>query len=229
MSEPNRFAVPAIASHGGGTGDGQSALPSKSTVRPTAANPLRSGDDDFAAVPVVTEPVGIGYPPFRYGYSGPKLVRWSPTSIVALPRKETKLEDERMTVHTRSEIERQLRLRLVPCTDNRGALVELGFTPAYPHLARDVYYGALWTRTIDAHKDPIAGRRSNAKALVVERAFHVGTERRARRIRLRRAGPCAAVTMRKRAYSPLRARRFGGVALHGDAADENASCSEVRG
>jgi hypothetical protein len=118
-----------------------------------------------------------------------------------------------MTVHTRPEIERQLRQRIVPCTDNREALVELGFMPAYPQLAHDVYYGALWTRTVGAHNDPAAPPRSNAKMLVVERAFHVDAERRARRIRLRRAGRCAAVTTRSRAYFPLRARRLVGVVI----------------
>jgi hypothetical protein len=124
---------------------------------------------------------------------------------------ESKLKDDLMTVHTRAEIERQLRHRVVPRTDNRNALLELGFTPAYPHLAHDAYYGALWMRAIDAHADSSAGRRLDARTLVIERAFHVGVNRRARRIRLRRVGPCAAVTKRGRAYRPLRARRFLGV------------------
>jgi hypothetical protein len=132
----------------------------------------------------------------------------------------SKLEDDRMTIHTRAEIERQLRLRLVPRTDNRDALIELGFTPAYPHLARDVYYGALWMRAIDAHKDSAAGRRSDAKTLVIERAFHVGADRLARRIRLRCAVPCAAVTLRSRDYSPLSARRVLRVVPNADVAAE---------
>jgi hypothetical protein len=115
------------------------------------------------------------------------------------------------TVHTRPEIERQLRLRQTPRTDNRNALIELGFTPAYPHLARDVYYGAIWTRAMDAHDGAVAGRGAHSRALVMERAFHVRTERRARRMRLRRAGHCAAVARRSRTYSPLRASRFTSV------------------
>ncbi len=130
----------------------------------------------------------------------------------------SKLEDDRMTIHTRAEIERQLRLRLVPCTDNRDALIELGFTPAYPQLARDAYYGALWMRAIDAHKDSTAERRSDAKTLVIERAFQVGANRPARRLRLRRAVLCAAVKLRSRAYSPLSARRFLGIVPNGDVA-----------
>jgi hypothetical protein len=118
-----------------------------------------------------------------------------------------------MTVHTRLEIERQLRQRKVPCTQNREALVELGFMPAYPHLLHDVYYGALWTRVVDAHNDPAAPPRPNAKMLVVERAVHIGAEHRAHRIRLRRAGRCSAVTTRRRAYFPLRARRVVGVVV----------------
>jgi len=118
-----------------------------------------------------------------------------------------------MTVHTRPEIERQLRQRIVPRTDNREALVELGFMPAYPHLLHDVYYGALWTRAVEAHNDPAAPPHSNSKMLVVERAFHVAPQRRARRIQLRRAGRCAAVTARSRAYFPLPARRLVGVVV----------------
>ena len=113
-----------------------------------------------------------------------------------------------MTVHTRPEIERQLRQRLVPRTDNREALIELGFSPAYPHLARDRYYGAIWTRAIDTDRDSTAPSRSNAKTLVVERAFHVSAKRRARRVRWRRAALCAALATRSRTYSPLSARRF---------------------
>ncbi len=120
---------------------------------------------------------------------------------------------KRVKVHTRLEIERALRERMVPCTDNREALVELGFMPAYPHLAHDVYYGSLWTRAVDANNDPAAPPRPNAKMLVMERAVHIAAKRRTHRIRLRRAGRCLAVTTRNRAYCPLPACRLVGLVV----------------
>jgi hypothetical protein len=125
-----------------------------------------------------------------------------------------------MTVHTRPEIERLLRQRLVPRTDNREALIELGFSPAYPHLARDRYYGAIWTRAIDTSRDSTAPSRANAKTLVVERAFHVSAKRRSRRVRWRRAALCGALATRSRTYSPLSARRFVRIAQNGNVAAE---------
>lgn len=120
------------------------------------------------------------------------------------------MSDSKSTVHTRAEIERQLRMRQTPRTDNRNALLDLGFTPAYPHLARDMYYGAIWTRAIDAHDGSIARRGSHTRTLVMERAFHVRAER-TRRMRLRRAGSCAAITRDRRRYCPLGAGEFTGV------------------
>ena len=114
--------------------------------------------------------------------------------------------------HTRFDIERLLRLRLTPRTDNRKALIELGFTPAYPHLATDAYYGGLWTRAIDAHDGSRTSRGAHTRTLVVERAFHVSAKRRPRRLVLRSAKCCAAVRTPSRTYTPLRARRFAGAA-----------------
>lgn len=53
-------------------------------------------------------------------------------------------------MHDREEIERRLRLRLIPETDRRDALIELGFTRVYPQLAQGPYYRAMWTRAIEA-------------------------------------------------------------------------------
>ncbi len=115
------------------------------------------------------------------------------------------------TAHTRPEIERQLRHRRVPRTDNREALIELGFTPAYPQLALHAYYGALWTRAVDSPQESGPRSRSQPKTLVVERAFHVRARRPAPRFRLRHAGELRAAMLPSRAYFPLSARRFAGV------------------
>ncbi len=82
------------------------------------------------------------------------------------------MPNSQRTSHTRAEIERELRLCFVPQTDNRDALIDLGFTPAYPALetASD---GVLWTRVIEACLDSQAVRRSDRRMLAIQRAVFV--------------------------------------------------------
>ena len=73
--------------------------------------------------------------------------------------------------HTREEIERfALRLPCVP-TDNRDALIALGFQRMYPQVPSG-YESHLWTRSVDANT--IAGSSSQARKLVIQRAFLEG-------------------------------------------------------
>jgi hypothetical protein len=70
--------------------------------------------------------------------------------------------------HSREAIERALtRLHCVP-TDNRDALLALGFERMYPQVGTG-YYSHLWVRSIDAgdHIRPASGRRQ----MVVQRAY----------------------------------------------------------
>jgi hypothetical protein len=68
--------------------------------------------------------------------------------------------------HTREEIERvAMRLPCVP-TDNRDALIELGFERMYPETASG-YESRLWTRSVDSG---YVGSGSGRK-LIIQRAF----------------------------------------------------------
>ena len=81
--------------------------------------------------------------------------------------------------HTREEIERfAQRLPCVP-TDNRDALIALGFQRMYPQIPLG-YESHLWTRSVDANTSP--GSSSYARKLIVQRAFLDGpsTPKRAR-------------------------------------------------
>lgn len=55
----------------------------------------------------------------------------------------------RAIVHSAADIENLLRRGLTPITDNRTALLELGFQRAYPQIARG-YEATIWERAIDA-------------------------------------------------------------------------------
>jgi hypothetical protein len=67
--------------------------------------------------------------------------------------------------HTQEEIERlAFRLSCVP-TDNRDALVALGFQRMYPQAASG-YDSHLWMRSVDSGYSGSIGRR-----LIVQRAF----------------------------------------------------------
>jgi hypothetical protein len=69
--------------------------------------------------------------------------------------------------HSREEIERALvRLHCVP-TDNREALLALGFEPMYPQVKKG-YESHLWMRSIDSGR---GSSLSNIRKLVVQRAF----------------------------------------------------------
>ncbi len=76
--------------------------------------------------------------------------------------------------HTREEIERlAFRLPCVP-TDNRDALIALGFERMYPHAASG-YDSHLWMRSVDS------GYNAGARRLIVQRAFlDAPTRRRSR-------------------------------------------------
>ncbi|MGA2394861.1 MAG: hypothetical protein ABSH03_16090 [Candidatus Lustribacter sp.] len=79
--------------------------------------------------------------------------------------------------HTREEIERlALRLPCVP-TDNREALVALGFERLYPQAVSG-YDSHLWTRSVDSGHN--AGASGNARKLIVQRAFLDGSSPRRR-------------------------------------------------
>lgn len=69
--------------------------------------------------------------------------------------------------HSKDEIEHAaLRLHCVP-TDNRDALISLGFEPMYPQIASG-YDSHLWGRVVDTESS--AGI-SNHRKLVVQRAY----------------------------------------------------------
>jgi hypothetical protein len=61
-------------------------------------------------------------------------------------------------VHTTEAIQSLLRRGLTPITDNREALLELGFQRAYPQVARG-YEVALWERSIEFGRSSQDGRR----------------------------------------------------------------------
>jgi hypothetical protein len=64
-------------------------------------------------------------------------------------------------VHTTEAIESLLRRGLTPITDNRDALLELGFERAYPQVARG-YEAALWERSIEFGRSSPNGYRVRA-------------------------------------------------------------------
>jgi hypothetical protein len=70
------------------------------------------------------------------------------------------------TVHSPEAIENLLRRGLTPITENREALVELGFSRAYPQVARG-YDATIWERAVEH------GRRASdgSRLLVRQRAI----------------------------------------------------------
>ena len=75
----------------------------------------------------------------------------------------------RALTHTAEEIAALLRRGLSPITDNREALLELGFERAYPQI-RSGYDATIWERAIE-HRSATDGRRVLAR----ERAFLVAS------------------------------------------------------
>jgi hypothetical protein len=79
--------------------------------------------------------------------------------------------------HTQEEIERlAFRLPCVP-TDNRDALIALGFERMYPQVASG-YDSHLWVRSIDSGYN--AGAGMGYRKLIVQRAFLDGSAARRR-------------------------------------------------
>jgi hypothetical protein len=70
------------------------------------------------------------------------------------------------TVHSVEAIEALLRRGLTPKTDNREALIELGFVRSSPAAAAG-YDESLWERSVDNKSTPAGGQR----VLVRERAI----------------------------------------------------------
>jgi hypothetical protein len=69
--------------------------------------------------------------------------------------------------HSREEIERALRrLHCVP-TDNRDALLALGFQRMYPQV-KSGYHSHLWVRSVDAG---YSSSLCNGRKLIMQRAF----------------------------------------------------------
>jgi len=58
--------------------------------------------------------------------------------------------DGRAIVHSCEHIELILRRGLTPLTDNRDALLALGFERAYPQVKRG-YEATIWERSIEHH------------------------------------------------------------------------------
>jgi len=72
----------------------------------------------------------------------------------------------RAIVHSIADIENMLRRGLTPITDNRTALLELGFRRAYPQIVRG-YDATIWERAVDA----ASRARDGQRMLVRQRAF----------------------------------------------------------
>ena len=70
-------------------------------------------------------------------------------------------------VQTKEQVLHQLRLGLVPATENRDILVELGFEPLYRHIA-DGYHEHLWGRHVAAGQTG-----EGLYQLAIERAYLV--------------------------------------------------------
>jgi hypothetical protein len=70
--------------------------------------------------------------------------------------------------HSREEIERAAqRLHCVP-TDNRDALIALGFERMYPQVVSG-YESHLWMRPVDSGYN--GGSTRNGRKLIIQRAF----------------------------------------------------------
>lgn len=67
------------------------------------------------------------------------------------------------TVQTQEQLEHQLRLGIVPATDNRTLLLDMGFQPLYPHV-RDGYHENLWGRQVDVEAGAGGRRRAIQRA-----------------------------------------------------------------
>jgi hypothetical protein len=65
-------------------------------------------------------------------------------------------------VHTTEAIQTLLRRGLTPVTDNRDALLELGFERAYPQVKRG-YEASLWERSIELEHRSRGGYRILAR------------------------------------------------------------------
>jgi hypothetical protein len=69
------------------------------------------------------------------------------------------------TVHFVEDVAMLLRHGLSPVTDNRDALLELGFERAYPGVHRG-YESTIWERSIERYR-----RHDGYRILARERAF----------------------------------------------------------
>lgn len=72
----------------------------------------------------------------------------------------------RAIVHSTADIENLLHRGLTPITDNRAALLELGFQRAYPQIVRG-YDATIWERAVDA----ATRARDGQRMLVRQRAL----------------------------------------------------------
>jgi hypothetical protein len=92
------------------------------------------------------------------------------------------------TVHTIDAIQTLLRRGLMPVTDNRDALLELGFERTYPQVASG-YEATLWERSIELDQRSRGGYRMLARQrAVLELATRPGAAEGGRRER----GPLAS-------------------------------------
>jgi len=83
--------------------------------------------------------------------------------------------ERQLRVSFRQEIERLLLLGLAPITDNGAALIDLGFSRAYPNAIAG-YESTVWERSLD-HGYRQTGRGLR-RTLVRQRAFLVAEKRR---------------------------------------------------
>jgi hypothetical protein len=72
-----------------------------------------------------------------------------------------------LVAHSAERISAMLRRGLAPLTDNREALLELGFARAYPQVTKG-YDATIWERSVDR---PV--RQDGLRSLARERAFLV--------------------------------------------------------
>jgi hypothetical protein len=76
--------------------------------------------------------------------------------------------ERQLCVSVRQDIERLLLRGLAPITDNAAALIELGFSRAYPNAARG-FESTVWERSLDrGYRQTGRGLR---RVLVRQRAF----------------------------------------------------------
>jgi hypothetical protein len=71
-------------------------------------------------------------------------------------------------VTTKEQLLRQLQLGLVPATENREILLELGFQPLYPQAA-DGYHEHLWGRPVSIER-----RSRGCLQMAIQRAYLAG-------------------------------------------------------